>query len=355
MNKPVIIVGAGLSGLYTASLLSENGIECKVIESRNRIGGRVITEEAAGANFDLGPTWFWPEHEHAITAVIKKLGLKTFTQHTNGDLLFEQSTESPAQRHTLPAHAAERSERLEGGMQSMIEAVADTLPANTIELNKTITAINMNHEDEVSVHAVNSEGEELVYGGSAVVLALPPRLTKRISFSPELPALADLPTWMAGQAKIVAVYDQPFWREQNLSGQALSWAGPLQEVHDATAATGQGALFGFFNLSAAQRFQLGADKVKKMALAQLTRLYGDKAGMPSSVLYKDWATDDDTATEEDALPLIDFPQYRPLDITGPWHGKLLIAGTETASGSGGHLEGAIRSAERTASVILERN
>ncbi|MDZ5712802.1 flavin monoamine oxidase family protein [Jeotgalibacillus haloalkalitolerans] len=358
MNQPVLIVGAGLSGLYTASLLSDNGITCKVIESRDRIGGRVLSEEAAGSRFDLGPTWFWPEHEPAITALIKKLGLKTFTQHTKGELLFEQAADSPAQRHTLPAHAAERSERVEGGMQSLIEAVAKTLPAETVELNTTVTEIEMNQKNEVSVHAVNGDEEDVSYEAASVILALPPRLLKRISFSPELTGLSDLPTWMGGQAKIISIYDRPFWREKGLSGQAMSWIGPLQEIHDASPQKGPGALFGFFSLTAAQRLEIGEEKVKTLVKDQFERLYGREAGQPVALLYKDWATDTDTAADEDALPLTDFPQYqpqRPFDVKDPWHHTLFFAGTETSSGSGGHLEGAIRSAERVAASIIKLN
>ena len=39
----VIVVGAGLSGLYTAMLLEEMGLNVQVIEGRQRVGGRVYT------------------------------------------------------------------------------------------------------------------------------------------------------------------------------------------------------------------------------------------------------------------------------------------------------------------------
>lgn len=37
MNEPIVIVGAGLSGLRAASLLYSQGINCNVLEARGRI------------------------------------------------------------------------------------------------------------------------------------------------------------------------------------------------------------------------------------------------------------------------------------------------------------------------------
>ena len=39
----IIIVGAGLSGLLTGYLLKKEGIPFKILEARNRIGGRINT------------------------------------------------------------------------------------------------------------------------------------------------------------------------------------------------------------------------------------------------------------------------------------------------------------------------
>ncbi|MFS0906790.1 hypothetical protein AB3N02_27595 [Priestia aryabhattai] len=58
---------------------------------------------------------------------------------------------------------------------------------------------------------------------------------------------------MAGQAKAVAIYDRPFWRELGLSGFVSSWVGPLQEIHDASPDVGSGALFGFLGIPARMR------------------------------------------------------------------------------------------------------
>ncbi|MBT2642721.1 FAD-dependent oxidoreductase [Bacillus sp. ISL-41] len=355
MKEPVVIIGAGLSGLHAAALLQEKGIGCRVLEARNRVGGRVLSMSVKArpeiGRFDLGPTWFWPNHEPVITKLVKELGLPTIEQHTAGAILFEQSQTGPVQRHVLPEGAVERSVRLEGGIQALIDAVASSLPPETIELDTRVNAIRLDEAGEVTIEAEKSDGEKKSIRAAAVILAMPPRIVaERIAFSPPLPdglmaSLKDKPTWMAGQAKVVAVYDRPFWREDGLSGQVTSWSGPLQEIHDASSDNGYGALFGFFGLPAKMREELGEEHILRLVIDQLTRLFGPTAGKPIELLYKDWAIDPETAVEEDAQPLTSFPDYGPPVNKESCGTKIIFAGTETSSGYGGHLEGALRSAE----------
>ncbi len=42
-KEKVILIGAGLCGLYTAFLLQKKGIEVLVLEADTRIGGRIKT------------------------------------------------------------------------------------------------------------------------------------------------------------------------------------------------------------------------------------------------------------------------------------------------------------------------
>ncbi|MDD9271582.1 flavin monoamine oxidase family protein [Paenibacillus sp. GCM10023248] len=361
MDNQVVIVGAGLSGLRAASLLHVHGISCRVLEARDRIGGRVMSTSVLNrpelGKFDLGPTWFWPQYESAITNLVKELQLETFIPYTKGEILLERFHNEPAERYRLPANANESSIRFTGGVQSLIDALADTIPPGTIELETRATALRLNSNGTVTVDAVHADGEREQITANAVILALPPRLVARhMAFTPLLPPelVADLvnkPTWMAGQAKAVVVYDRPFWRELGFSGFVSSRVGPLQEIHDASPGTGSGALFGFFGIPAPMRHKLGQEELKKRIMDQLVRLFGPQACQERAFLYKDWSEDDETAVEEDFEPLMNAPAYGQPSVVGRWEKKIFFAGTETNSPFGGHLEGALRSADKAVSEI----
>jgi monoamine oxidase len=360
MDKPVVIVGAGISGLRAASLLTAQGIPCMVLEARNRIGGRVLSTSDLNrpdlGSFDLGPTWFWPQHESTITNLVKDMNLETFEQHTSGAMLLERSQHEPPLRYIVPENADSRSIRFTGGAQTLIDAVAATIPSGIIELNTRVTGIRLEQDGTISIEADLAGGKKKQISASTVLLALPPRIVAhRISFSPSLPPhlmldLTNKPTWMAGQAKAVAIYERPFWRESGLSGFVSSRIGPLQEIHDASPDAGSGALFGFFGIPAAMRHELGQDRIKSLVIEQLTRLFGSLAEQVDAFLYKDWSEDAETAVEQDFDPLRNYPIYGQPPVAGVWEKKILFAGTETDSQFGGHLEGALRSAEQ---AVLE--
>ncbi|KAG8391207.1 hypothetical protein BUALT_Bualt01G0163800 [Buddleja alternifolia] len=54
----VIVVGAGISGITAAKVLSENGVEdVLILEAADRIGGRIRKEEFGGVTVELGAGW----------------------------------------------------------------------------------------------------------------------------------------------------------------------------------------------------------------------------------------------------------------------------------------------------------
>lgn len=319
----VAIIGAGISGLYLATRMQELGHDVTIYEARDRIGGRIETVDFDLAGqayaFDLGPTWFWPDSEPLMVDLIHRFDLPILEQYTTGAL------------------------RLRDGIRSVATALAARLTPGTIRLKSPISQIDVTNRILVSSGRKSQPFDE-------IVLALPPRLAARLSYVPALPEavldeLEALPTWMAQQAKCLVLYERPYWRDSGWSGQAISWTGMVQEIHDASPQDGPGALFGFFRTPARERQLLTEAEIKETVLAQLVRLFGEQARQPIGWAYKDWSTDVWTATRDDAAPLVDFPAYHAINL-GVEHAAISLIGTETDPSHGGHLEGALRSVER---------
>ncbi|CAN5384530.1 FAD-dependent oxidoreductase [soil metagenome] len=359
MKVPVVVIGAGLAGLRIASLLASQGIECRVLEARSRTGGRILTKGVAGqeplGTYDLGPTWFWPEDQPRISRLITELGLRTFAQATQGVMLVERLRHERPQRCASSGDTTTGALRLVEGTGVLIDALGATLPEGVVQTDASVTSIRQESTESVAIE-IGNEGDTL--RASVAVVALPPRLAaQRIRFDPALPSdlcasLLSKPTWYGGQAKAVAVHDRPFWREAGLSGFATSAAGPLAEIHDASPPSGAGALVGFFVLPPKERQELGEGAVRDLVAKQLTRLFGSPAAHPIALLYKDWATDPETAVEDDLQPTNADPAYGPPSNAPIWNGRLVFAGTETAPEHGGYLEGALLSAESAVSQII---
>ncbi len=337
-----LIIGGGLSGLAVAHALTKQGAAFELIEARARLGGRIMTERQGTASFDMGPAWFWPGQPR-IAALIARLGLTRFDQYADGALVFEDARGQVQQGRGFSS--MQGSWRLQGGLSALTDALTHALPPEAVRLNSPASGI-----------AKTPNGVRVTLAGGAqidadrAVLALPPRLAAGITFVPELPAatvrsLQSVPTWMAGQAKAVAVYDTPFWRTAGLSGDAMSQCGPMVEIHDASPAIGGPfALFGFIGVPPEHRRD--ETVLRHHILAQLGRLFGAKGAEPTALFVKDWAFDPYTAVEADHAPLRAHPTYGPPPTFGDvWGNSVLFAGTEVAPEFGGYLEGALEAAE----------
>ncbi|MEJ6392985.1 NAD(P)/FAD-dependent oxidoreductase [Gymnodinialimonas sp. 2305UL16-5] len=342
MQTDILIIGGGLAGLSLAVRLAERGADFRLLEARDRLGGRILTERHGDGQFDMGPAWFWPGQPR-IADMIDRLGLLAFDQHWQGAVLFEDP-HGQIQRGRGFA-SMQGSYRLDGGMGALIAALAGQLPPDRIQLAHPIRGLERIPD---GVTAIGPDGQ--AHKAKRVVLALPPRLAAELCLVPSLPTevlekMRGVATWMAGQAKAVALYDRPFWREQGLSGDAISQRGPLAEIHDASPARGEPyALFGFLGLPPQSR----QDKpgLRDAIAGQLARIFGPEATQPQKIALKDWAFDAFTSTDLDLQPLRAHPTYElPPELDGLWNGRLIFGGTEVAPDFGGYLEGALEAAE----------
>ncbi|MEM6653523.1 MAG: NAD(P)/FAD-dependent oxidoreductase [Pseudomonadota bacterium] len=337
-----LIVGGGLSGLALAERLEAQGQDYHLLEARDRFGGRIMTERLGDGYFDMGPAWFWPGQPR-IETLIARLGLKKFGQFSSGELTYED--EMGRVQRGLGFASMQGSWRLEGGLATLTEALQQRLPALRKQLNAQVKGLA---QSAGGIRAILADGRAI--DADRAVLAVPPRIAANLAYSPELPdtavqAMANISTWMAGQAKAVAVYDQAFWRDAGISGDAMSRRGPMVEIHDASPAEGGPfALFGFIGVPPHARSDLRA--LRQAIEAQLVRLFGEGAAAPRALYLKDWAFDPLTATPADAVPQHSHPAYGlPVALENLWDGRLMLAGTEVAESYGGYIEGALEAAE----------
>lgn len=348
MTGSVIIIGAGVSGLYAATLLEKAGVDYVILEARNRTGGRVLSGEVSGLHVDMGATWFWPQIQPDFAQLIGQLGLTVIPQGRPGDMLYERQSDTPAQRY--PAYEpSPASFRLKGGMQALTTALKRQVPANKIKQGQQAKSI-IRFGEGTQVLAQTEAGEETLYTGGHIFLALPPALAANIAFSPALPdALLShwrkIPTWMAPHAKYVAVYNTDFLRAQRLSGDASSQAGPMVEIHDVSEPdSGKTIMFGFIGVPAKSRWTVNEDVLKQLCREQLVRLFGPDAAEPEAEFLKDWAADPFTATGFDLLHEVGHALPDPIPDQGDWAGKITCIASEWSLRYSGYLAGAIDAA-----------
>ena len=87
----VVVVGAGLAGLTAARELSGAGLDVRVLEARDRVGGRTLSEPIAQHPDDVaevGGQWVGPT-QHEVMALVRELGIETYPTPGEGKNLFE--------------------------------------------------------------------------------------------------------------------------------------------------------------------------------------------------------------------------------------------------------------------------
>jgi monoamine oxidase len=245
----------------------------------------------------------------------------------------------------LDTEGGAQQDRIVGGSQLISLRMAE-------ELGDRVTL-------SAPVRTIRTEADGVVAGevrARRAIVAVPPALAGRITYDPPLPAPRDQLTQrmpMGSVIKTMSIYDEPFWREDGLSGQALSIPGPAQVIFDNTPPSGApGVILGFLEARDARALAPVSEAERREAVVGgLARVFGRRALKPGGYLEKDWSAEP-------------FSRGCYAGVLGPgaWttYGTWLRdpidrihwAGTETATRWMGYFDGAVQSGKRAAAEVM---
>ncbi|SMO84967.1 monoamine oxidase [Fodinibius sediminis] len=337
----VLIIGAGLSGLATAYYLQKEGLDTTIIEARNRLGGRIHTLRNEGEPpIEMGATWLGRKHRH-LTALLKELDIGIYEQYMGDRGFYEPMSTSPPQLVTLPPNE-EPSYRIDGGSGRLVQSLADHLAQGTIITGETVQSIRKDDNQLLAETGSNS------YRADIIVSTLPPKLLSTLKFTPSLPdplrnTASRTHTWMAESIKVALTFDEPFWRQPTSSGTIFSNVGPVDEMYDHSSDSQNCfALKGFMD---GAFHSVSREDRKKRLLEQLNRFYGDKADDYNAYHETVWREEPHTYAAYDEPVIPHQLNGSPVFQEPIFNGRLILAGSETATAFPGYMDGAVESAQ----------
>ena len=238
--------------------------------------------------------------------------------------------------------------RFVGGSQVVAQKVAAQLGRRVV-LDAPVRRIETTGKDAVTVTA---DGVEV--DARRVVVAVPPVLAARIDYAPALPSAKRklLKKITPGNLiKLEAIYDRPFWRDQNLSGQGVSPDDPGNATFDNTPPQGApGIVFAFVGGDAARTLPPTLAARQAAYTDNLVAFFGEESRNMTGFIQRDWSREAWTRgcpvghMGRNVMATLGPQLRRPV-------GLVHFAGTETADYWFGYMDGAVRSGERAAGEV----
>jgi monoamine oxidase len=241
--------------------------------------------------------------------------------------------------------------RFLGGAQNIAIKLAESIADETY-FGAVVRRVHQAGDSvRVSGHGFEARGRRLV-------MAVPLPLSGRVEYDPPLPGFRDQLTQrmpVGSTIKYLVLYDEPFWRADGLTGEAVSRSGPIRAVLDACPPDGTPGVLSAFCAGPAARTmaRLTKPERRERVVRALERFFGPRAARPYDVIEQNWLEEEFTRGCYHAYaPPGVYTNYGP--ALGEPIGRIHWAGSESVNAEWGSMGGAIDSGRRVAAEIIAR-
>ncbi len=244
-----------------------------------------------------------------------------------------------------------QQDRLVGGAQTLALGLAASL-GERVRLGAPVRRFEQDGDAVLLV----ADGVEVE--AQRAIVALPPSIAARIEFDPALPEqrrrLAE--QFRPGAlSKCVALYPEPFWRADGLSGESVTDAGPVTLTFDTSPKDGSsGVMLGFVGGPEAREMAAMAPADRRSAvLGCFEQLFGPQAAQPLDYAEQAWAAEEWSG----GGPTSNFGPGGWTDSGAALRepvGRVHWAGTETATVWSGYMEGALQAGDRAVAEVVSQ-
>ncbi len=204
---------------------------------------------------------------------------------------------------------------------------------------------------------VTVEADGVTVEARHAIFAVPPNLTARIAWDPPLPPWRmrlEQDISQGSVLKVLAVYDEPFWRADGLSGQAFAPYEFVRELYDNTPPAGApGVLCTFVAGERCEDAERLDPQARRGAILEgMAAFEGPKALQPVDYVELNWSAEEWTRGAYAATFAVGgLSRFGP-DLRRPI-GPIHWASSDLAGVGHMHMEGAIRSGQAAADAVLD--